>query len=195
MAYLLPIFNDSHKNSIIHRGDVLLNLVGASVGRSSIATEAIEGANCNQAVAIIRLVPEGMINKFVMYYFLSPQAQEHIHESKVDVARANFNLDDIRPMIVPVPPLAEQHEIARGVEIMFKLSGGVEKRVAAAATRAEKLTQAISTKAFHGELVPTEAELARREGRAYESASDLLSRIKLERAASQTSQEARRNRN
>ena len=51
VAYLPVVFNESHKNSIIRQGDILLNLVGASVGRSSIATEAIEGANCNQAVA------------------------------------------------------------------------------------------------------------------------------------------------
>jgi len=181
MAYLPPIFNDSHKNSIIHEGDVLLNLVGASVGRSSIATEAIEGANCNQAVAIIRLVPEGMINKFLMYYFLSPHAQEHIHESKADVARANFNLDDIRPMVVPVPPLAEQHEIVRRVESIFKLADAVEKRVVAATVRSDKLTQSILAKTFLGELLPTEAELARRDGRSYESASELLARIKSER--------------
>jgi type I restriction enzyme S subunit len=37
-------------------------------------------------------------------------------------------------------------------------------------------------KAFRGELVPTEAELARREGRTYEPASALLERIKAERA-------------
>jgi type I restriction enzyme S subunit len=40
--------------------------------------------------------------------------------------------------------------------------------------RAEKLTQAILVKAFRGELVPSEAELARLEGRSYEPASALL---------------------
>jgi hypothetical protein len=34
---------------------------------------------------------------------------------------------------------------------------------------------------FRGELVPTEAELARREGRSYEPASVLLTRIRAER--------------
>jgi hypothetical protein len=38
----------------------------------------------------------------------------------------------------------------------------------AATERAERLTQAILTKAFRSELVPTEAELARRESRDYE---------------------------
>lgn len=33
-------------------------------------------------------------------------------------------------------------------------------------------------KAFRDDLVPTEAEVARREGRSYESASDLLARIR-----------------
>jgi type I restriction enzyme S subunit len=82
-----------------------------------------------------------------------------------------------------LPPLSEQHEIVRRVESMFKLDDTVEKRVSLATSRAEKISQAILAKAFRGELVPTEAELARREGRSYESASDLLSRIKAEREA------------
>jgi hypothetical protein len=47
--------------------------------------------------------------------------------------------------------------------------------------RAKKLTQAILSKAFRGELAPPEAEFARRNGRFYESASELLARIKSER--------------
>jgi hypothetical protein len=43
------------------------------------------------------------------------------------------------------------------------------------------MTQAILAKAFHGELVPTEAELARREGREYAPMSVLLERIKQQR--------------
>jgi type I restriction enzyme S subunit len=40
-----------------------------------------------------------------------------------------------------------------------------------ATARADKITQAMLAKAFRGELVPTEAELARQEGRDYEPAS------------------------
>ena len=57
---------------------------------------------------------------------------------------------------------------------MLRLSGAATKR-------ANKLTEAILGKAFRGELVPTEAELARREGRKYEPASVLLERIKSKR--------------
>ena len=64
---------------------------------------------------------------------------------------------------------------------MFKLADTIESRVAVATTHAEKLTQAILAKAFRGILVPTEAELTRREGRSYEPASDLLAKIKAQR--------------
>ncbi|HEX8204238.1 MAG TPA: hypothetical protein VF590_27415 [Isosphaeraceae bacterium] len=48
--------------------------------------------------------------------------------------------------------------------------------------RADKLTQSILARAFRGELVPTEAELAREEGRDYEPAAALLARVQVERS-------------
>ena len=89
---------------------------------------------------------------------------------------------DLRADCTPLPSLEEQAEIVRRVDALFKLADAIEKRVEAATVRAEKITQAILAKAFRGELVPTEAELARREGRDYEPASVLLERIKAERS-------------
>ncbi|HET6573466.1 MAG TPA: hypothetical protein VFG68_07680, partial [Fimbriiglobus sp.] len=54
----------------------------------------------------------------------------------------------------------------------------IERRARSALRRVESLTQAILAKAFRGELVPTEAALARREGRGYEPASELLARVR-----------------
>jgi len=88
----------------------------------------------------------------------------------------------VKEFPVPLPPIEEQQEIVRRVQALFKLADAIEKRVAAAKLRADKLTQSILARAFRGELVPTEAELARREGRSYEPASVLLERIRAERA-------------
>jgi type I restriction enzyme, S subunit len=85
-----------------------------------------------------------------------------------------------------LPPIEEQREIVCRVEALFKVAGAIEGRVAAATARAEKLTQAILAKAFRGELVPTEAELARRAGRTYEPASAPLERIRAESAMADT---------
>ncbi len=92
----------------------------------------------------------------------------------------------------PVRPLPEQHEIVRRVEALFRLADAIEKPVAGAMARADKLTQAILAKAFRGQLVHTEAELARDEGRDYESASVLLERIRAEQVAIQERNKPRR---
>jgi type I restriction enzyme, S subunit len=77
-----------------------------------------------------------------------------------------------------LPPLPEQHEIVRRVEALFALADSIEAKVAAAREKTEKLRPSILAKAFSGELVETEAAIARREGRDYESAEVLLERIK-----------------
>lgn len=58
---------------------------------------------------------------------------------------------------------------------------GAREKVAAAREKTEKLRQSILAKAFSGQLVETEAEIARREGRDYETAEVLLERIKAEK--------------
>lgn len=105
---------------------------------------------------------------------------------------ASINLTTLGGVPVGLPPFQEQHEIVRRVEALFKLADAIEGRLAAARARADKLTQSILAKAFRGELVPTEAELARQEGREYEPASVLLERI---RAQSRQNGKERRKRN
>ena len=49
-VFLPPAFNQKARNSVIRKGDILLNIVGASIGRAAVATAELGGANCNQAV-------------------------------------------------------------------------------------------------------------------------------------------------
>jgi hypothetical protein len=56
-----------------------------------------------------------------------------------------------------------KREIVCPVEALFKPADTIEQRVTAGIRMADKLTQAILVKGIDGELVPTEAELARRE--------------------------------
>jgi len=87
----------------------------------------------------------------------------------------------LRATMFPRPPIDEQDEIVRRIDALYRVADAIEKHVAAATTVTEKLRQAILARALRGNLVPTEAELASREGRDYEPASALLSRIRLER--------------
>jgi type I restriction enzyme S subunit len=103
--------------------------------------------------------------------------------AKHAVNQSSINQQDVAAVNVPFPSVVEQQEIVRRVDALFALADKIEARVQAATARVEKITQAILAKAFRGELVPTEAELARQEGREYEPASVLLERIRAARAA------------
>jgi len=105
--------------------------------------------------------------------------------------KIGLGLDDIKQFFIPLPPLPEQHEIVHRVEALFTLADCIEQRVSAGWERADRLTQAILAKAFRGELVPTEAELAKMEGREYEPAGVLLERIWEEREPKEHGEKAR----
>ncbi len=89
-----------------------------------------------------------------------------------------MNLGIVKSWHVPVPPLPEQQEIVRRVEKLFALADRIEARFEQCQKRVDSITQSILAKAFRGELVPTEFELAQTEGRSFESAEELLARIR-----------------
>jgi len=169
--YVEERFNVLQKRSILRKGDLLTNIVRASIGRSAIF-ELDEKANINQAVALIRLNDEVNRN-YILNVLNSPDLVEFMHKEKVDVARANLNLEDVSNFPIPLPPLPKQQEIVRRVEALFKIADGIEERYKKARGYVDKLTQSILAKAFRGELVPQDPN--------DEPASVLLERIREER--------------
>jgi type I restriction enzyme S subunit len=168
------------------RGGELLVTVRGSLGGVAVVPPQMKGFNISREVAMIPLRTKLEAN-FFAYAIASTWSQRWLSEVPKDVAYTGVNIRDLKRLPLPVPPSDEQKEIVRRVEALFKLADTIEKCVEAATKRAEKLTQAILAKAFRGELVPTEAEIARREGREYEPASALLARIHAERPRAEVS--------
>lgn len=170
----LPLsFNVKEKRSILQAGDVLLNIVGASIGRATVASEAVAGANINQAVALIRVDPEVMHPKFLLLCLLSPSMQVRINSEKVDVARANLSLGDIRALRVPLPPISEQVRIVAEFERRSAILQSVESAVCRDLIKANNLRGVILRHAFRGKLTVQETK--------DEPASVLLERIRKDR--------------
>ena len=153
VAHLPLAFNKKEKKSVLRTGDVLLNIVGASIGRAAVASKSIEGGNINQAVAVIRPLRDRLLPQFLMCYFLSEKVQKLIHAQKVDVARANYSLEQIRKLPLHLPPLDDQHLIVEEIESRLSVAEEIEEIININLKRAERLRQAILKKAFSGRLV------------------------------------------
>ena len=169
------------KRALIEKGDILTTITGANVGKCALIKQEIPEAYVSQSVAVTKIL-DPKLSEYLYLSLLSPIAGgKDLNEMAYGVGRPVLSLPQINKIRIPLPPLKEQHEIVRRVEVLFNLADGIEKRVAVAVNRAERFTQAILAKAFRGELVPTEAELARHDGRSYEPASALLTKIKVQR--------------
>jgi len=172
--------DSAYARARLRTDDLLLSIRG-TVGRVCIIPAELSGANITQDSARLS-IQEAMDLRFVAYFLRAVPTQHRMQRAVKGVAIRDINIGDVRALQVPVPPLAEQQEIVRRVETLFNLADQIEARYQRAKPLVDKLPQSILAKAFRGELVPTEAELARREGRDFEPASVLLERIRSERA-------------
>ncbi|MGH8750467.1 MAG: restriction endonuclease subunit S [Burkholderiales bacterium] len=164
---------DSSSAKIFPKGTLCIALYGATVGRLGILN--IEAAT-NQAVCGI--FPSSKLDTKYLFHFLFSRREALIREAKGG-AQPNISQEIIRELRVPVPLLEEQRRIVAELETQLtRLEAGVIalKRVQA---NLKRYRASVLKAACEGRLVPTEAELARRDGRAFESGNDLL--IRLER--------------
>lgn len=107
------------KNSKVQNGDVLLNITGASLGRCYFV-ENLEEANVNQHVCIIRPFQK-IKTKFLYYLFLSEIGQGQIFSGFKGSGREGLNFESIKNFKFPLPPISEQEEIIKKLDIIVSL--------------------------------------------------------------------------
>jgi type I restriction enzyme S subunit len=86
-------FNEIEPRSILQRLDILMNIVGASIGRTAIF-DLDELANINQAVTIIRLI-KLVDHIYFLHFFNSPVCIYYMYDKQVENARPNLSMGSI----------------------------------------------------------------------------------------------------
>lgn len=111
--YINEDFHKKLKRSVIFPGDVLINIVGASIGRACVVPNSIPEANTNQAVAILRLDIEAALPDYFLLYFCWQKFQQTFLGKQVNTARANISLANIREARLLLPPIEEQKSLVQ----------------------------------------------------------------------------------
>jgi hypothetical protein len=179
--YLPPKIAAQFERYRIRKGDVLFTRSG-TVGRCAVAGEEHNGHVIT--FHLLRLRPEQRLCRSRYLWMAltgAPSIRRQASEAQIGSTRGGFNTRLLASLDVPLPPPVEQDEIARRADELLRLADVVERHVGAVRLRGDKLSQAVLAKAYTGKLVPTEAELARRDGRDYESVSILLERARAPR--------------
>jgi type I restriction enzyme S subunit len=176
-------------------GDVLFAKITPCMenGKIAVAQGLTNSAGCGSTEFHV-LRPLGDVpSKLVMYYLLQEvfrmEAKRHMAGTAGQLRVPAWFVADA---VFPLPPLPEQHRIVAEIEKHFTRLDAAVASLLRAKANLKRYRDSVLKAACGGKLVPTEAELARAEGREFEPDSALLERILKERRARWEKQEKRR---
>jgi type I restriction enzyme S subunit len=109
-TYIPEGINNTMKNSIVKANDILLNITGASLGRSCVVPKDFEIGNVNQHVCIIRIDKKNE-PRFIQAYFSTVDGQNIFKTLQTGSGREGLNFQSIKNISLNMPSTAEQSKI------------------------------------------------------------------------------------
>jgi type I restriction enzyme S subunit len=91
-----------YERSVLRGGEILISVVG-TIGRVAIASPDFTGVNIARAVAKIPV--REFEARFVLLWLLTSRAESWMVGDAREVARKTLNLEQLRTLPVPIPPL------------------------------------------------------------------------------------------
>ncbi|EEX33766.1 MULTISPECIES: restriction endonuclease subunit S [Vibrio] len=110
IRYIPENTHASMKRSQIQPKDILLNITGASIGRSCVVPDCFQDGNLNQHVCIIRLKNDDPY--FTQSLLASYRGEKLVFQGMAGGGREGLNFESIKGFKMAFPTLPEQQKIA-----------------------------------------------------------------------------------
>jgi type I restriction enzyme, S subunit len=179
--YVSPRKADELKAHWVDPGDVLITKMGDPPGDACIYPTgrpmAVITADCIK-FRVNRTILEP---KFSEYAINSDIVRQQMLGITQGVAQLKVSLARFKTIALPLPPLNEQRRIVAEIETQFTRLDAAVAALERSRANLKRYRAAVLKAACEGRLVPTEAEIARAQGRDFESGELLLDRIAEER--------------
>ncbi|MCA1019331.1 restriction endonuclease subunit S [Bacillus stratosphericus] len=136
LAFISEDTNAEMKSSQVQPLDILLNITGASIGRTAIVPKDFGRANVNQHVCIIRLNQKKMYPYYFNMLMASDVINQQIWFAQNGSSREGLNFVQVKELKFAMPPtIEEQREINDWVfnklktiyDVMSKIKEQIEK--------------------------------------------------------------------
>ena len=134
-------------------GDILITKDG-SIGRTAIV-ETDKLFCINQSVAVIWLRRSDINRSFLKLVLDCPQSQSTFESKAEGVAIKHISVVDLGMMVLPIPPLGEQHRIVAKVDALMALCDQLKTRIQQANQQQQAIADALVAQA----LKPATAEI------------------------------------
>ena len=142
IACISTAIHQQMSGTIVKPGDILLNITGASIGRSAIVPDDFDEGNVSQHVAIVRLADK-KIRRYLHICLISPYIQNSIMGVQVGISREGLSMKNLQDFIIPIPPLEEQRRIVARVDRLMSLCDKLEAGLMRSQADSERLMEAV----------------------------------------------------
>ncbi|APG27075.1 hypothetical protein A7E78_04030 [Syntrophotalea acetylenivorans] len=138
--------------SAVTNHDILVTITGANVTKSALVLGLEERAFVSQHVALLKpcLIS---ISEFLYFWIVSPaNGRRQLEDWAYGAGKPGLSLEQIRSLLVALPPLAEQLQVTAEVERLLSIVAETEAQIDANLCRAGRMRQSILKQAFSGRL-------------------------------------------
>ena len=126
----------------VSKGDLLIVITGAGVTNPALLSQEIGEAYVSQHVALIRPTDK-RLSEWILLCLMAPAgARAELVERAYGAGKPGLNLDNIRSLAVPLPPLAEQHRIVAKVHELIAVCDRLEAQLLTAQTESGRFLEA-----------------------------------------------------
>jgi len=160
------------KTYALQNGNIIINRVNSMtyLGKSALVRNLSEECVFESNMMRIKINLERGNPEYLIKYLNSQQGLNVLRKNaKHAVNQSSINQQDVKAVIIPLPPLEEQREIVRQINKLFAFADKLEAHYNKAKGKIDKLPRSVLAKTFRGELVPQNPN--------DEPASELLKRI------------------
>lgn len=173
-------FEDDELERYGIRDDDLLVCEGGEPGRAAVWAHGPTDLKYQKALHRVRLAA-GIVPRWVMFQLMLDAATGGLARSFTGSTIAHLPGEKLAEYVVRVASNGEQQRIVEALDSYLSRLDSAVASLQKVQTKLKAYRASVLKAAVEGRLVPTEAEIARREGRDYEPASVLLARILKER--------------
>lgn len=121
-------FNEIEPRSILQKGDLLTNIVGASIGRTALY-DLDYVANINQAVCILRLEHDFVNKQYLLNLMNSEFVINLMLAMQFAPGRANLSMSNLANFPIPLPPLSVQKSIVEKLNELMAYCDSLEESI------------------------------------------------------------------
>src|SRR5574340_34961 len=161
-------------------GDVLFAKITPCMenGKMAVVPKLVNGYGFGSTEFHVLRPKSGMDAKY-LYYYVSSQSFRSEAERYMTgaVGQKRVSTTYLKQCTIPVAPLDQQKRVVAEIEKQFSRLDEAVANLKRVKANLKRYKAAVLKAAVEGRLVETEAELARREGRSFETSAQLLQRI------------------